>query len=332
MYSYNRDSLEPGMQAVVLDSEGRLLEFHAHPPTETRAGDSARVFEWSRLFATAGLDFARFKATPSEITPTAVFDVRAAWTGSAEGTQDLRVEAAAFQGRPVSFRVLGPWARPSQPPAFSFGIVSAPMYIVAVFAVPAGGALLAWRNVRSGRGDRRGAFRLAGFLFLFTLLDNLAYMHHVPTPAELALLFAAMKYAVTLGALGWLLYMAFEPQVRRRSPESLISWNRLLAGRFWDPMVGGHLLLGVSLGVVSRCVVIFLAAIPFLESFAPQLPWSNLILLSLWFWLPMLVILGGLAGALILNWISIPVQRKWLAAAVFVLVMTLALMPSYGPP
>src|SRR5262249_355518 len=38
IYSFNRDTLEPGMQAVVLDSEGRLLEFHARPAAEIHAG------------------------------------------------------------------------------------------------------------------------------------------------------------------------------------------------------------------------------------------------------------------------------------------------------
>jgi serine/threonine-protein kinase len=246
-YLFNRDMLEPGMQAVVLDSEGRLLEFHARPPAQSNAGNQGRAFDWSQLFAAAGLDSARFKAVPPWLTPTAAFDARAAWTGSAEGNDNLRVEAAA---------------------------------------------LLAWRNARSGRGDRRGAFRLAGSLFLFTLLDNLAAMHHVPTGAELPLLFAAMRYAVTLGCFGWLLYMAFEPQVRKRSPVSLISWNRLLAGRLRDPMVAGHLLMGVALGVLASSATYLLPALPFLGGLAPPLPWSNAMLFALWCWIPILAVSG----------------------------------------
>jgi serine/threonine protein kinase len=331
-YSFNRDTLEPGMQAVVLDSEGRLLEFHARPPVETHAGNEVPAFEWSRLFAAAGLDSARFTAVHPELTPTAAFDAQAAWTGSAEGNENLRVEAAAFQGRPVSFRVIGPWVRLNQPPAFSFGTLPPPIFILFVLALPAAAGLLAWRNVRSGRGDRSGALRLAGFLFLFTLLDNLAGMHHVPTLAELALLFAAMRYAVTLGALGWLLYIAFEPQVRKRAPASLISWNRLLAARFPDPMVGGHLLVGVALGVLTYSAVTSLTPRPIVETFAPLLPWSNGGLLSLWFYLAIGAIAGGLGVSLVLNLISIVVQRKWLAAVIFVLVLTLVLVPTYGRP
>jgi serine/threonine-protein kinase len=43
--------------------------------------------------------------------------------------------------------------------------------------------------------------------------------------------------------------MALEPYVRRRWPETLISWTRLLGGRIRDPLVSGHLLTGLAMGV-----------------------------------------------------------------------------------
>jgi hypothetical protein len=39
------------------------------------------------------------------------------------------------------------------------------------------------------------------------------------------------------------MYMALEPVVRRRWPEVLVSWSRLLAGRLRDPLVGSHILM-----------------------------------------------------------------------------------------
>jgi len=45
------------------------------------------------------------------------------------------------------------------------------------------------------------------------------------------------------------LYLALEPYVRRRLPETLISWTRLLAGGWRDPLVGAHLLIGLAGGV-----------------------------------------------------------------------------------
>jgi hypothetical protein len=47
----------------------------------------------------------------------------------------------------------------------------------------------------------------------------------------------------------WALYLAFEPYVRRRWPQSMITWSRVLSGGFRDPLVGGHLLFGVALGI-----------------------------------------------------------------------------------
>jgi serine/threonine-protein kinase len=46
----------------------------------------------------------------------------------------------------------------------------------------------------------------------------------------------------------WVGFLALEPYVRRRWPWRIISWNRLLAGRFRDPMVGRDVLIGSALG------------------------------------------------------------------------------------
>jgi len=49
-----------------------------------------------------------------------------------------------------------------------------------------------------------------------------------------------------------LFYIALEPYVRRLWPESLVSWSRLLMGRFRDPLVGRDLLMGMAtLGLLS---------------------------------------------------------------------------------
>jgi serine/threonine-protein kinase len=49
-----------------------------------------------------------------------------------------------------------------------------------------------------------------------------------------------------------MLYVALEPIARRRAPTLLISWNRMLAGNFRDPMIGRDLLAGAALGVLSQ--------------------------------------------------------------------------------
>jgi hypothetical protein len=40
------------------------------------------------------------------------------------------------------------------------------------------------------------------------------------------------------GAGFWLLYLALEPAVRAHWPHSIVTWNRILAGRWKDAQVG----------------------------------------------------------------------------------------------
>ena len=56
--------------------------------------------------------------------------------------------------------------------------------------------------------------------------------------------------AVTLA----LTYISFEPFVRRRWPQTMISWSRVLAGGFRDPLVGRDLLVGCLSGVVLALI------------------------------------------------------------------------------
>ena len=55
---------------------------------------------------------------------------------------------------------------------------------------------------------------------------------------------AAWGRCVYLMCLVWIFYMALEPYVRRIWPEMVISWSRLLAGRWFDPLVGRDVLAG----------------------------------------------------------------------------------------
>jgi serine/threonine-protein kinase len=45
------------------------------------------------------------------------------------------------------------------------------------------------------------------------------------------------------------MYLAFEPYLRRYAPERVISWNRLLAGDWRDPLVGRDILFGIFAGM-----------------------------------------------------------------------------------
>jgi hypothetical protein len=49
----------------------------------------------------------------------------------------------------------------------------------------------------------------------------------------------------------FLFYLALEPCVRRRWPQALVPWTRLLAGKINDPLVGRDLLVGAVFGAAA---------------------------------------------------------------------------------
>jgi serine/threonine-protein kinase len=51
-------------------------------------------------------------------------------------------------------------------------------------------------------------------------------------------------------ALIWLLYIALEPALRARWPHAILTWSRVLAGRWQDAQVAAHVLYGALVGLV----------------------------------------------------------------------------------
>jgi serine/threonine-protein kinase len=118
-------------------------------------------------------------------------------------------------------------------------------------AVLVGGGILARRNLRSGRADRAGALKVALAYVTGSLLVWIVEADHVPLFLHEINLFRESTAAILFSAaLLWLLYVALEPFARRRWPRTLISWSRLLAGRFHDPLVGRDILIGCLLGSI----------------------------------------------------------------------------------
>ena len=156
------------------------MKFEAVPPqldTSTRDGS---LPNWGALFAAAALDANRFKSVPPQWTPLVTSDARAAWEGTWPGHPELplRVEAASYRGKPVYFDLISPWTKPDrmQEEQISTGesIVIAIVYTV-LFSILLLGILMARSNMRSGRGDRRGATRLALLAFLLMWAGRLLY-------------------------------------------------------------------------------------------------------------------------------------------------------------
>ncbi len=116
-------------------------------------------------------------------------------------------------------------------------------------------ALVAWRNVRLGRGDQKAAWRVAAVLFATGVASWALVAAHVPTQWEVYLLMMGLSWAGFKAGFVGLLYLAIEPFIRRYWPDALISWMRMVNGRFRDPLVTSHILVGVSAGLVIALLV-----------------------------------------------------------------------------
>ncbi len=241
-----------GQTLVKLNPRGHLTQLVAIPPQVEKPASAAPSPDWAPLFSAAGLDPSKWPPAQPMWTPPVDSDARAAWTGSLAERPDIpmRIEAAAYRGMPVYFELIGPWTRPSrmQPYQESAGQrVFLVTFIIVFLAVLAGSALTVRRNLRLGRGDRRGASRLAAFVFAAWAVEWFFGAHHVPNFDEFSLFMESLVWGSGFSCFAWLLYIALEPYVRRRWPATLVSWSRLLTGGFRDPLVGRDILAGCFL-------------------------------------------------------------------------------------
>ena len=103
-----------GEISLELDMKGRMLAFQAVPPERLELdAESPPEPDWESLLSAAGLNDALLDSERSTWLPPVYADSRMAWTGVYPESPDIeiRVEAAAFQGRPVAFRILEPWTK-----------------------------------------------------------------------------------------------------------------------------------------------------------------------------------------------------------------------------
>jgi hypothetical protein len=255
--SENPAPLEPGMAEVWVDPRGRLVRLAIVPPAFQESAPSSKQTDWSRLFHEAGLDIGRFTPVQPKWSPRGYATERAAWEGPHPERPGvtMRVEAASYDGRPTSFRWLGPWTAPERP-AISAASASSELFLEGILLLCLlGGAMLVRRNLRSGRSDRRGALRLGVGIGGLTLLMWILGGHHVRDPWEGWVFLEALSNASGTGLLYWVLYVALEPFARRRWPEMLISWQRALSGRWRDPLVGRDALIGTVVGAFAGLLI-----------------------------------------------------------------------------
>jgi serine/threonine-protein kinase len=249
-------SIAPGMATAWMDPSGNLLRLQVVPPESDQPqppGATPPRMDWSRLLAAADLKEAELKATDSTWSPPFHSDGRQAFTNG-----ELRVEAASYRGRPVFFRLLGPWEKPAEAaadPQTRGERVGQVLTSILFVSVLVGALLLARRNLKLGRSDRNGAFRIASVFVAVHMLGWVfwgTYLGDVSATVDAFL--RTMASTLFEGVMLWILYLALEPYVRKRWPETIISWTRVLAGRFRDPLVGRDILIGCLLGVAVRAL------------------------------------------------------------------------------
>ena len=248
-----------GLVRLRTDPDGKLQQLEVVPPQVEAPPDTpAKPFDWNRLFQAAGLDPSRFQATEPRWTPLANWDARAAWTGDDPQTGNtpgntpgskLRVEAAAWRGKPVFFRIVGPWTVPERMPEPGNTSSQIPLLIF-VNLVLISTCGIAWHNFRAGKSDRRGAFKMASIYFLCMAGSRFLVTHHTASLQELNIFWLTMSTAFLNGGALWIIYLALEPWVRRRWPHTIIGWNRFTAKGIRDPLVGRDLLYGMACGLL----------------------------------------------------------------------------------
>ena len=252
-------ALLPGMQQVFLDTEGRLIEFHSVPPAialDTPAPDAP----WPALFEAADLDARAFTPLSPKWLPPVFADAAAAWEGPIPGRAGVRVriEAASYKNQPVSFQIVWPWTEPPRPDASqrtALQRLTDATSIAMFLAILAGAVLVAHRNLRANRSDRRGAARLGIGMTVASIALNVLNATHVADPnVERMQLFGALAFGVFNGGMVWIYYLAIEPYARRFWPDALLGWTRLLSGHVRDPRVGRELLIGLLCGSVGLLI------------------------------------------------------------------------------
>jgi hypothetical protein len=308
-----------------VDARGRLAALLAAPETDWKP----KALDWRPVLDAAGVDAASLRPTSPRIVPAAPFDTRAAWTGVyTQGRTPLRIEAASWKGTPVFFAVSAVDDRPE--PGVGFGDASAERFMfILQLVVMTAAVLLAIRNVRTRRGDRQGAIRAALAVFIIgaaqAFFTAAARAGAMATGNDFAHLFGD---ATTVALYVLVAYLAIEPYARRRWPELLISWARLVAGRVRDPLVARHVLIGIIGGLGHA--LLSAASRPFASAMdgAPE-DSAHLVMGNLWdaLWsLPAGAIFGILNGTMMIVALVIftmILRKRVLAgAAIFIMAVT----------
>jgi serine/threonine-protein kinase len=340
---------EEGMVRLRLDQAGRLTWLEADPPWRAAPTESVAAVGWDKFFGYADIDPDGLREVRPRWLPQFPVDQRQAWEGTYPEGDSLafRVEAGSMNGRHVYFRVFDTAqldlllaAETEQTEDDSEGILNRVLAVLSVvlfvtsLGVP---AFFGWRNIRAGRADTGSALRLgllAGVLTMASGALTVSYLGSVaPTIAQLYIGTALSLFVGTLLGLG---YLAAEPYLRRYWPDLLISWTRLMAGRYRDPRVGRDVLIGATSAILLAVLIIVASTVPTwfgtpmngpstinLQTLMGGRHAAGVFINASFVLLPIITVIVLLLFLLIL-------RRKWVAVAVAFVLMVMTMI-SPGP-
>ena len=246
-----------GMIEAWVNSKGELRNFLAVPP-QVDTSAAAQPVDPQLISRATGFDLSQWQETAPPYTPLYAFDWLKAWKGRHPKLPlDITVQASAWRGRITELTVIFPWTKAGRLPKSRQGssgnsrlalferIITALVILLSVF--------LAVRNLKAGRGDRRGAIRLASAILVLGALTWMCRAHWIADIGMLGVFAEKAAGWVSAAVLIWFLYIGLEPEVRARWPKSIVTWSRVLAGRWQDPLVAADVLWGalVALAIVA---------------------------------------------------------------------------------
>ena len=214
--------------------------------------DSKSQGEWiAELFREAGLRRSDFvdrgdrtgllppRGERAWVCPVA-HDACLEWVGKYPQNPHLpiSVRIGFLRGRLVYFRVVPPWREDRQ------ALVDLPAILFVV--VMAGCLVLVPRNIRRRNADVVGAIKIGIVAFGVAEICWLLEAPHQTSLTELMIVVQGVVRSL-FQALGLILaYLSLEPLLRRLWPTLLVSWSRLVQGRWRDPLIGRDLLIAFA--------------------------------------------------------------------------------------
>ena len=236
---------------VHVDVQGRLLRFVALTPPATSGPAASQHSHWPAIFAAAGLDLSQFTADEPRASAPGVADSQLAWTGVyPRFSEPIRVEAATFKGNVVFFDILFPWTisdRTTNRDAHPW-LLSEDIVLLAVVALI---AAVATHNWKAGRGDPAGAWHLGVYTAAAYACSLLLIIPSSTLPSGIWL---PIAFSAAFGLVIGSAYLALEPWVRRLWPHTMITWARLLSGKWRDPVVCRDLLVAIACATANHAI------------------------------------------------------------------------------